>query len=288
MIIVDFSAISIASVFSQPKSNLEEDLLRHMILNSLRLYNLKYRDEFGRMILACDAGSWRKGPFPEYKAARKKTRESSSLDWPTIFGWLNTITDEINEHLPYPVISVSGAEADDVIGTLVETTQEFGNHEKVMIISGDKDFIQLQKYDNVSQFSPLTKKLVKDPHPTKYLFEHVVRGDSGDGVPNILSPDDVFVSDSRQTPLRSKLIEEWYEKSRSTPMEEILDEGTYRNYIRNKSMIDLSQIPEEVSTRIREEYANKPVKPNGKVLNYLISRRCSQLVACAEEFFIKS
>ena len=288
MIIVDFSAISIASVFSQPKSNLEEDLLRHMILNSLRLYNLKYRDEFGRMILACDAGSWRKGPFPEYKAARKKTRESSSLDWPTIFGWLNTITDEINEHLPYPVISVSGAEADDVIGTLVETTQEFGNHEKVMIISGDKDFIQLQKYDNVSQFSPLTKKLVKDSHPTKYLFEHVVRGDSGDGVPNILSPDDVFVSDSRQTPLRSKLIEEWYEKSRSTPMEEILDEGTYRNYIRNKSMIDLSQIPEEVSTRIREEYANKPVKPNGKVLNYLISRRCSQLVACAEEFFIKS
>ena len=288
MIIVDFSAISIASVFSQPKSNLEEDLLRHMILNSLRLYNLKYRDEYGRMILACDAGSWRKGPFPEYKAARKKTRESSSLDWPTIFGWLNTITEEINEHLPYPVISVSGAEADDVIGTLVETTQEFGNYEKVMIISGDKDFIQLQKYDNVSQFSPLTKKLVKDSNPAKYLFEHIVRGDSGDGVPNILSADDVFVSDSRQTPLRTKLIEEWYEKSRSSSMEEILDESTYRNYIRNKSMIDLSQIPEEVSNRIREEYTEKTVKPNNKVLNYLISRRCSQLVACAEEFFIKS
>ena len=288
MIIVDFSAISIASVFSQPKSNLEEDLLRHMILNSLRLYNLKYRDEYGRMILACDAGSWRKGPFPEYKAARKKTRESSSLDWPTIFGWLNTITEEINEHLPYPVISVSGAEADDVIGTLVETTQEFGNYEKVMIISGDKDFIQLQKYDNVSQFSPLTKKLVKDSNPAKYLFEHVVRGDSGDGVPNILSADDVFVSDSRQTPLRTKLIEEWYEKSRSSSMEEILDESTYRNYIRNRSMIDLSQIPEEVSNRIKEEYTEKTVKPNNKVLNYLISRRCSQLVACAEEFFIKS
>ena len=288
MIIVDFSAISIASVFSQPKSNLEEDLLRHMILNSLRLYNLKYRDEYGRMILACDAGSWRKGPFPEYKAARKKTRESSSLDWPTIFGWLNTITEEINEHLPYPVISVSGAEADDVIGTLVETTQEFGNYEKVMIISGDKDFIQLQKYDNVSQFSPLTKKLVKDSNPAKYLFEHIVRGDSGDGVPNILSADDVFVSDSRQTPLRTKLIEEWYEKSRSSSMEEILDESTYRNYIRNRSMIDLSQIPEEVSNRIKEEYTEKTVKPNNKVLNYLISRRCSQLVACAEEFFIKS
>jgi len=289
MIIVDFSAISIASVFSQPKSNLQEDLLRHMILNSLRLYNLKYRDEFGRMILACDAGSWRKGPYPEYKASRKKTRDSSDMDWKEIFGWLNTITAEIDEHLPFPVLSVSNAEADDVIATLVETTQEFGNHEKVMIISGDKDFIQLQKYDNVNQFSPLTKKLIKDPNPTKYIFEHIIRGDSGDGVPNILSADDVFVSeDARQTPLRSKKIEEWYEASRTKGMDEILDEETYRNYCRNRSMIDLSRIPDDVTTRIREEYTKKEVKPNGKVLNYIISRRCSQLVACAEEFFIKS
>jgi 5'-3' exonuclease len=209
------------------------------------------------------------------------------MDWKSIFESINKVRDEIDEYLPFPVMQVSNAEADDVIATLVETTQEFGNHEKVMIISADKDFIQLQKYDNVQQFSPLTKKLVKDTNPHKYLFEHVVRGDSGDGVPNVLSGDDVFVSESRQTPLRAKKIEEWYKASRNGDMKEILDEQTYRNYIRNKSMIDLSQIPEDVSSRIREEYDKKEVKPNGKVLNYLITRRCSQLVACAEEFFIK-
>lgn len=287
MIIVDFSGISISTVFSQPKSNIDENLLRHMILNSLRMYNLKYRDEYGKLIVACDAGSWRKGPFPEYKAARKKNRESSDMDWKSIFESINKVRDEIDEYLPFPVVQVSNAEADDVIATLVETTQEFGNHEKVMIISADKDFIQLQKYDNVTQFSPLTKKLVKDTNPHKYLFEHVVRGDSGDGVPNVLSADDVFVSEARQTPLRAKKIGEWYEASRKGDMAEILDEQTYRNYIRNKSMIDLSQIPEDVTSRIREEYAKKEVKPNGKVLNYLITRRCSQLVGCAEEFFIK-
>ena len=287
MIIVDFSGISISTVFSQPKSNIDENLLRHMILNSLRMYNLKYRAEYGKLIVACDAGSWRKGTFPEYKAARKKSRESSDMDWKSIFESINKVREEIDEFLPYPVIRVSDAEADDVIATLVETTQEFGNHEKVMIISADKDFIQLQKYDNVQQFSPLTKKLVKDTNPHKYLFEHVVRGDSGDGVPNILSSDDVFVSESRQTPLRAKKIEEWYESSRTKGMAEILDHETYRNYLRNRSMIDLSRIPEDVKLRIKNEYAERQVKPNNKVLNYLISRRCSQLVACAEEFFIK-
>lgn len=287
MIIVDFSGISISTVFSQPKSNIDENLLRHMILNSLRMYNLKYRADYGKLIVACDAGSWRKGTFPEYKAARKKSRESSDMDWKSIFESINKVREEIDEFLPYPVIRVSDAEADDVIATLVETTQEFGNHEKVMIISADKDFIQLQKYDNVQQFSPLTKKLVKDTNPHKYLFEHVVRGDSGDGVPNILSSDDVFVSESRQTPLRAKKIEEWYESSRTKGMAEILDHETYRNYVRNRSMIDLSRIPEDVKLRIKNEYAERQVKPNNKVLNYLISRRCSQLVACAEEFFIK-
>jgi len=287
MIIVDFSGISISTVFAQPKSNIDEDLMRHMILNSLRMYNLKYRGEYGKLIVACDAGSWRKGPFPEYKAARKKNRESSDMDWKSIFESINKVRDEIVEYLPFPVVQVSNAEADDVIATLVETTQEFGNHEKVMIVSADKDFIQLQKYDNVTQFSPLTKKLVKDSNPHKYLFEHVLRGDSGDGVPNVLSGDDVFVSEARQTPLRAKKIEEWYKASRKGDMQEILDEQTYRNYIRNKSMIDLSQIPEDLTRQILEEYAKNEVKPNGKVLNYLITRRCSQLVGCAEEFFIK-
>jgi 5'-3' exonuclease len=287
MIIVDFSGISISTVFSQPKSNIDEHLLRHMILNSLRMYNLKYRDEYGKLIVACDAGSWRKGTFPEYKAARKKNRESSDMDWKSIFESINKVRDEIDEFMPYPVVQVSNAEADDVIATLVETTQEFGNHEKVMIVSADKDFIQLQKYDNVQQFSPLTKKVVKDTNPRKYLFEHVVRGDSGDGVPNVLSPDNVFVSESRQTPLRAKKIEEWYNASSKGDMQEILDEETYRNYVRNKSMIDLSQIPQEIASNIVDEYNKKQVKPNGKVLNYLITRRCSQLVACAEEFFIK-
>jgi hypothetical protein len=287
MIIVDFSGISLSTVFSQSHTALNENLLRHMILNSLRMYNIKYRDEYGKMILACDSGSWRKRVFPQYKACRKKNREDSNMDWDNIFEIINKVKDEIATHLPFPVLQVNGAEADDIIATLVASTQQFGSHEEVMIISADKDFIQLQQYSNVKQFSPMTKKLVKDPSPARYLFEHIVRGDGGDGVPNILSSDTVFVDEDRQTPLRSTQIETWYKASKTQDMKQVLDDKTYRNYLRNKAMIDLSAIPADVAELISAEIARKPVKPNTGVLNYLISNRCNQLVPCAQEFFIK-
>lgn len=289
MIIVDFSAISIASVFSQPANTLDESMIRHFILNSLRMYNLKYRSEYGEMVIACDHASWRKGVYPEYKAARKENRKKSSIDWTEVFGMIDKVKEELREYFPYPVLHVRGAEADDIVATLVESTQEFGKHEKVMIISSDKDFIQLQKYSNVKQYSPGQKKAVTDPSPTMYLFEHVLRGDSGDGVPNVLSSDDTFVSKKRQTPLSKVKINKWYEESKTKDLKEVLDENTYRNYIRNQTMIDLSKIPSEVVSDIQTEYqkeeSNK--KDNSKILNYLIKNRCNQLVNCADEFFIK-
>jgi len=290
MILVDYSSISMGVVFSQGKAALTEDLMRHMILNSLRMYNVKHRAQYGRMVLACDSASWRKNQFSQYKAKRIETREESDMDWSSIFDTVNTITDEITENFPYPVLRVYGAEADDIIATLVESTQEFGRHEPVMIISGDKDFIQLHRYKNVQQFSPVQKKKVQDKNPTKYLFEHICRGDSSDGVPNILSADDTFIAEgARQTPLRQKKIDEWYKAyDGMQDMSEVMDANTFRNYIRNKTMIDLQYIPDHIKTEIKTQWESQPNKNNSKVLNYLISKRCTNLVSCAEEFFVKS
>ena len=161
MIILDYSGIAIASIFSQLKNDkIEESFIRHLILNSLRMYNVKYRAKYGEMVLACDGGSWRKTYYPFYKAARRKNRDESSLDWTEIFRILNKVKDEISEHLPYKVIQAPHAEADDVIGTLVANTQEFGQYEPVIVISEDKDFYQLLKYDNVTIFHPRKKETV--------------------------------------------------------------------------------------------------------------------------------
>ena len=60
------------------RDNLElsEDLVRHMVLNSLRGHNKKFRKEYGDMVIACDSGNvWRRQAFPNYKAGRKANRE---------------------------------------------------------------------------------------------------------------------------------------------------------------------------------------------------------------------
>jgi len=288
MIIIDYSAIAISSVFSQSKSGkIEESFLRHTILNSLRMYNLKYRDKYGKMIIACDGGSWRKDYYSQYKAARRKNREESTMDWKEIFRIVNSIKAEIDEHLPYTVIQTDKAEADDVIAALVSATQEFGNHEPVMIVSADKDFIQLQRYDNVSQWSTMTKKLITDKNPSRYLLEHILKGDSGDGVPNVLSGDNTFTDGIRQTPLRAAKIDEWIAAQKAGTLQSVMPEETYRNYIRNRTVIDLECVPSTIRDAILTQYAAAPVKNNSKILNYLIANRCNILISCASEFFTK-
>lgn len=287
MIIIDYSGIAIASIFSQDRpEEIQEGLIRHMILNSIRRYNLKFRDEYGKTVIACDSNSWRKEKFPEYKAKRKTDRDESPLDWGKFFGYLNNIRDEIAESLPYPVVFVDRAEADDVIATLVESTQEFGVNEKVMIVSSDKDFFQLHRYNNVKQFSPMKRDFIKVEDPNFYKFEHICKGDTSDGVPNILSPDNTFTDGLRQSPMRAKKIQEWY-NNRSN-LDTLLDYDTLRNYARNKAVIDFDCIPEDISLSIIDKYKSQSNKDNGKVLSYLIEKRCNMLIDSVQDFFTKN
>ena len=255
-----------------------------MILNSIRMYNKKHRDEYGQVVICADGmNTWRKDFFPEYKAHRRKNRDESDQDWNEIFRILHTVRDEIRDYLPYKVIHMEGVEADDIIGTLVMQTQEFGMDEPVMIISSDKDFIQLQKYKNVKQWSPIQKKFVTDKNPRTYLFNHIMRGDSGDGVPNVLSADDTFISENHQTPLRQTRIDNWLENADN--LREHMDEDTYRNYQRNKKLIDLTDIPDPIQASIINTFNGQTKTPNMKVLNYLIKKRCNHLIEVVEEFY---
>lgn len=286
-ILVDYSGVSLATVFSQRTTDFRPDFIRHLILNSLRMYNVKYRDEYGTMVLAVDSGSWRRDVFEHYKAGRRKSREQSTVDWQSVFDVLNEIRDEIRETFPYKVIAVRGAEADDVIGTIIENTTNFGSHEKICVISADKDFVQCQRYKHVKQWSPMTKKSVSHPKPHEYLLEHIFRGDSGDGIPNIKSDDDTFVAGKRQTPVSKKEIQTWLSAYEKDSLESVMTPQQYRNYNRNRTLIDLVYTPQAIADRIIEEYNKEPKGSNSNILNYLIKKRCNQLVACAEDFFAK-
>ena len=282
MILLDYSQIALSNIIVQ-KLN-DESMIRHMILNSIRMYNKRYRDEYGQMVICADGmNTWRKDYYPYYKAKRRKNRDSSDQDWNEIFRILHLVRDEIKENLPYKVVHMEGVEADDIIASLVLQSQEFGMNEPMMIVSSDKDFIQLQKFNNVKQFSPIQKKMVKDDNPRSYLFNHIMKGDTGDGIPNVLSDDDTFVSDKKQTPLRKTRIAEWLENSDN--LRAVMDDEIYRNYQRNKKLIDLTEVPETIQQNIINNYNEQKVAMKMRVLNYLIKKRCNQLIEVVEEFY---
>ena len=272
--------IAVANLMMNLKMNnsktIDESMVRHMILNSIRMYRMEHHDEYGEVVLTWDSKhSWRRDYFPEYKASRRKGREESDLDWDDIFGTLNKIRNEIKENFPYKYLEVFGAEADDIIGFLCEENRD----EKIMIISGDKDFIQLQKFPNVKQWSPITKKDVNGFNPTTYLKEHILRGDTSDGVPNVLSPDNTFVDGLRQRPLSRKKIQSWLLGGGSDWNDEVK-----RNFQRNSTLIDLSRTPEELKNQIRLEYNNAPHGDRSKLLNYFMKNKLKELTENIGEF----
>ena len=280
MIIIDMNQISLASLMmdlNMRKSNeVDEGMVRHMILNSVRLYRTQFNKEYGEVILTYDSKHyWRREYFPQYKAGRKKGREKDNKDWNKIFGVLNKIKAEFKENLPYKYLEVYGCEADDIIATLCKNNQD----EKIMIISGDKDFIQLHKYPSVKQYSPILKKFVKDHNPDTYIKEHILKGDTSDGVPNVLSPDNTFVDSIRQRPLGRKKIETWLDIHIDDLPEEVK-----RNYQRNDKLINLDNIPEELGKEIMFEFKEAPCGDRSKLLNYFIQSRLKNLTSEIGEF----
>lgn len=295
MILVDFNQTLISNLMSQISSNptatLSEDLIRHMVLSSILSYKKKFGDKYGQMIFCADDRKyWRREVFPYYKANRKKKRDASKFDWNLIFNTLNKIRDEIRETFPYTVIQVDGAEADDVIGTLVRYSQDHEltgtvldrQPQDVLIISGDNDFVQLQKYPNVKQFSPILKKFLTTDDADRFLMEHILTGDSGDGVPNFLSNDSVFVTEgARQKPIRKDKLAEWIQIG---DPEKFCDDSMLRNFKRNQQLIDLSQTPTIIQSKIVESYERGPQGDKRNLLNYFVQNRLKYLLESISEF----
>lgn len=287
MIILDLSQVMLSNLMMQignhTNAKIEENMIRHMVLNSIRSYRNRFCSEYGEMIIACDNKNyWRKKIFPYYKANRKKNIEKSELDWVSIFECMNKLRAELKEFFPYRVIDIESAEADDIIATLVKMTAaaSIGEDAKVLILSGDKDFIQLHKYLHVRQYDPVRKKFITHADPIRYLQEHVLKGDSGDGIPNVLSSDNCFVVGERQKPLTQKKIDAFIEQNIAMD----LNHALARNYARNQQLIDLTCIPADISEKIKESYIVQDSRDRSKLLNYFIVNKLKMLVEHIGEF----
>lgn len=287
MILIDYNQICISNLMAQlgKKMPLSEDLVRHMVLNSIRLYKQRFGADYGEVVICCDDKNyWRKEIFPYYKAHRKGDREKSPYDWNMIFECLNKVRDELKDNFPYRVIQSERAEADDVIATLCHKFGHLGitngSAESILILSGDKDFSQLQKYANVEQYSPMTKKWIRVSNPERFLREHIMRGDRGDGIPNFLSSDACIVNGERQKPLSTKKMNTWIEME----LDDYCNEIMKRNYKRNEVLVNLDCIPDYIKEDIEDQYDKYDVPTKQGLLNYFIKNRLKNLTEHIGEF----
>lgn len=284
-ILVDYNQVILASLFASIGNHTDvaadESIIRHMFLNSIRSNRKKFSEEYGEIVVCCDGkNTWRKEAYPYYKANRKAGRDKSGMDWNALFQIMNNVRSEIDEYFPYKVIHIEHCEADDIIGTVIN---EHGSElnigsEKFLILSADKDFIQLQKYANVDQYDPIRKRWIRNDQPQQYLEEHILKGDTGDGVPNILSPDNCLAVGERQSPMTKKRLALYSQGP------EVMDEETLRRFHRNKMMIDLSQIPQKYQDLVLESYNKESSVGRELLFNFFVEKKLRHLITDIQDF----
>ena len=288
MILIDYTQVVLGSIIVSLNrgEDLDDKLVRHITLNNLRYYRSRFKEEYGELVICTDDKHyWRRDYFPNYKANRKKDRESSPYDWNEIFSAVNMIRDELDIYFPYKVLHIDGAEADDIIAVVLLNRAE----DKNIIISSDKDFIQLHR-ESIAQYSPVTKKLVNGENPQAYLKEHIIKGDRSDGVPNVLSSDDTFISEKRQKPIRKTTIVTLLEAMNEYDPETLYqiakcNKDTWvRNWQRNETLIDLTKIPEEIVENILYEFDGQVEGYRNNLLNYFIDNKLNSLIKEIQEF----
>ena len=284
MILLDFSNIIVGSIMVASRipdeERFSEDFIRHLVLNSVRSYRQKHRDKYGEMVICTDyLSSWRKVAFPFYKAHRKIQRDKQDkekgMDWSALFETIAKITDELKTYFPYKVIQVPHAEGDDIIAVLAKHSKE-----PCLIVSSDKDFNQLYKYKKIRQFSPMRGKMLKGIDAEAYLKEHIIRGDKGDGIPNILSADNCIVEGNRQKPITKKNVAKWLPLDR----EDWIDNGMIHGWDRNQELIDFEFIPPTIMLEIMEQYNGQTPPNRSGLLNYFVKHRLKMLIEHIGDF----
>ena len=275
-ILVDANQISISHLMVRNKieDGINIESIRHSIVRVIGRIWMQYREEYGELILCYDDKNyWRREVFPFYKKNRKQERETSKYNWDEVFSVLNKIRDEIRANFPYKVLQVQGAEADDVIASIVRHNARRGSPEPMLILSADKDFIQLHKHPNVKQYDPIRNRWIENDNPVQYLQEHIIRGDRSDGIPNILTCDDAIVNNKAQ----KKMSKEKIAALANLKPEEFTNYIRLRNWKRNSELIDFAKIPQAVVDRILTTYFKYKTRPT-ICINYFIDNNIGDLI----------
>lgn len=286
---IDLSQIVLSTIFStfKPEDHIDMDLVRHCILNVIKSHVQNTKTMYPMTILCVDnskTGYWRKKVAWYYKFKRKEKRDDSKWDYEFIFHAMHTVIDELKENMPYVVLDIEGVEADDHIGVMTKYFTDRGV--RVLITSSDGDFTQLQKYPNVKQYSPIQKKPVVPKHgsPELDLKFKCIKGDKKDGIASFKAPSDHYTKEGVRAPsISAKLLAELMSKQYEE-MEDIVGSDGFCRIMENKALLDLDMIPDEIKSKIEQQYTDYVIPPRFKIMQYFAQHDMKKLYDAIDQF----
>jgi hypothetical protein len=285
--LLDFNPLVIAKTATATKELgvTKVDLLaiKNYFFRDILHIRQKFRDA-GEFIICRDAKSnWRKDFFPYYKINRKDARAEMPFDWELCKEAIEVIGQDLVDWFPYKVVQTEKAEADDVIAVLTKHIRGWKpgmgicvKDEEVTIGSRDGDFLSLQIIPGVQQYSLIDKKYLRETDPEGFLRRKILKGDTGDGVPNVLSEDDSIAMKIRQKPITEARITTWESHWKETG--QLHPDLDFAKYDRNKRLVDLVDgIPQEISDQILQDYKACTPTNRLKTASYFIHNRMQEL-----------
>lgn len=290
VLLVDLSQLASATMMHTFKEGekISVSMMRHLVLSTIKHNVLKFRkDGYEEVIICVDNALptyWRREFAYYYKKNRAKNREESTWDWEGYFEGIRTVVDEFKKNMPYIIMDISKAEADDCIAVLTKKLSLEGR--KVMIISSDGDFTQLHKFPNVSQYSPMMKKLVKSKtgSPALDLMTKIVKGDRKDCVASIKVRSDFYytmVIGERTPPTKTKFVEDCLD---AEDISKLLSETEYKRFLENRVLIDFEYIRDDIKSAILDLYNNYKVPGKNKIYPYFVKSGLSKLLKDVGQF----
>ena len=269
-LLFDYNNLAIRSFMVQENvENPEWGLWRYNVFNSIYqcLWKVKNVEE---VILAVDdSNSWRKAIYNRYKESRKKKKKDSKVDWNVLYKMLHTLASEFKHYMPFKVMKIKSAEADDVIAVMAKKLKN-----PCVIIARDEDYFQLfGKKKNLRIYDPITQ-ILYGPDDFKdikdFLLKLVFCGQRKDDIPNILTPDDWGLTESTKDKRKPGFGEKAFDKIKDD-IKSFIESGYKNNYYgevdlsknlkRNRFLMDFDKIPNTIISRIVDCYNNSSNYP---------------------------
>lgn len=250
-------------------------LWRYKVFEGIFMLLQKFKSVDEVVIAVDDRNPWRKSYFPRYKESRKSKREKKEkIEWNTVFKEMDNLKKDLKHYMPFKVIKIRSAEADDVIAVIVKNVQK-----NCIISSNDEDYKQLYS-KRVQIWNPMKRDYVKCDNPENFVITKSLTGQSKDDIFNVITPDNWGQTEGtigKRKPgfgpkSAEKVLNEGYEKwlSKNNNVEKFDIKGIdyEKNFKRNRVLIDFNYIPNVIVSRIMEDYLNYNFPPPSNMYDF--------------------